>query len=397
MYDTRSGLARYVSKRARLLATVHETFAWRALAPEGIVMSIMNRLKFAVPAAALSLLFACSSYAQYTRTDLVTDTGTAKPADPSLVNGWGLTAFSFTPFWVSDNGTGVSTLYSGDGTKNNNLTVTIPAANGTGQGTPTGVVANITGSNFVVSEKGNSGTAFFIFATLDGTISGWNPGVGGDHATIAVPASSTNGAVYTGLAIANNGGNALLYAADDGPNRKVDVYNNSFQNQKTNLGPNAFVDPSVPKEFAPYGIQTVTDANGVETVWVTYTGLNKAQSGFVSAFTTTGVLKTSLHGPLHSPWGIALAPSNFPPFSNALLVSNNIPRGRIEAFDPNTGAYLGFLKDASGKAIEVNDIWAIQFGHGTEPNGLNGATNQLFFTAGPDNYAHGIFGVIDPQ
>jgi uncharacterized protein (TIGR03118 family) len=363
-------------------------------------MSIMNRLKFAVPAAAFSLLFACSSYAQYTRTDLVTDTGTAnQPADPSLVNGWGLVAPPTTPFWVSDNGTGRSTLYTGDGTKIQQLTVTIPPANGSGQGTPTGVVGNITGSNFVVSVTTTAGTksgsALFIFSTFDGTISGWNPGVGGTNATIAVPATATDGAVYTGLAIANNGGNPLLYAADDGPNRKVDVYNNSFQNQKANLGPNAFVDPSVPKEFAPYGIQTVTDANGVETVWVTYTGLNKAQSGFVSGFTTTGVLKTSLHGPLHSPWGIALAPNDFPPFSNALLVSNNIPRGRIEAFDPNTGAYLGFLKDASGKAIEVDDIWAIQFGHGGGPNG---ATNQLFFTAGPDNYGHGIFGVIDdPQ
>lgn len=361
-------------------------------------MSIVNRLKFAVPAAALSLLFACSSYAQYTRTDLVTDAGTAsQPASPNLVNAWGLVALSFTPFWVSDNGTGVSTLYLGDGTKVK-LTVTIPAANGTGQGTPTGVVGNITGSNFVVSSNSASGTAFFIFATLDGTISGWNPNVGGTNATIAVPASATNGAIYTGLAIANNGGNPFLYAADDGPNRKVDVYNNSFQNQKTNLGPNAFVDPSVPKEFAPYGIQTVTDANGVETVWVTYTGLNKARSGFVSGFTTTGVLKTSIHGPLHSPWGIAQAPADFGPFSNALLVSNNIPRGRIEAFDPNTGAYLGFLKDASGNGIEIDDIWAIQFGQGPEPDGgPNGATNQLFFTAGPDNYGHGIFGVIDLQ
>jgi uncharacterized protein (TIGR03118 family) len=359
-------------------------------------MSIMNRLKFAVPAAALSLLFACSSYAQYKRTDLVTDTGTASnPADPSLVNGWGLVALPATPFWVSDNGTGLSTLYSGTGSKFG-LTVTIPTATGSGQGTPTGVVGNITGSNFVVSVSTpsgvKSGSAFFIFSTLDGTISGWNPGVGGDHATIAAPA--TDGAVYTGLAIANNGGNPLLYAADDGPNRKVDVYNDSFQ--KKDLGPSAFVDPSVPKEFAPYGIQTVTDANGVETVWVTYTGLNKAQSGFVSAFTTTGALKSSVHvtGPLHSPWGIALAPADFGPFSNALLVSNNIPRGRIDAFDPTSGAYLGFLKDASGKAIEVDDIWAIQFGH---DGGPNGAHNQLFFTAGPDNYGHGIFGVIDLQ
>lgn len=366
----------------------------RALAPEGIVMSLLNQLKLAVPATALSLLFACSSYAQYTKTDLVTDTGTASnPADPSLVNAWGLVALPTSPFWVSDNGTGLSTLYTGTGLKLG-LTVAVPGANG-GQGAPTGVVGNITASDFVVTQGKNSGKAIFIFATLDGTISGWNPGVGGTNATIAVPASATNGASYTGLAIANNGGNPLLYAADDSANRKVDVYNGLFQ-LKTDLGPNAFVDPSVPKEFAPYGIQTVTDANGVETVWVTYTGLNKAQSGFVSAFTTTGVLKSSVHvtGPLHSPWGIALAPADFGPFSNALLVSNNISRGRIDAFNPETGAYLGFLKDKSGKAIEVDGIWAIQFG---QDGGANGAHNQLFYTGGPNNYANGVFGMISVE
>src|SRR5262249_24611934 len=144
---------------------------------------------------------------------------------------------------------------------------------------------------------------------------------------------------------------------------------------------------------APYGIQTVKDGQGVETVWVTYTGLNKAQSGFVSAFTTAGVLKSSIHvkGPLHSPWGVALAPANFGTFSNALLISNNISRGRIDAFNPSSGAYLGSLKDKSGKVIEIDGIWAIQFG---QDGGPNGSHNQLFFTAGPDNYGHGTFGVI---
>jgi uncharacterized protein (TIGR03118 family) len=213
-----------------------------------------------------------------------------------------------------------------------------------------------------------------------------------------VPASQTGGAIYTGLAIGSNNGENFLYAADDGPNRKVDVYNGLFQKQ--DLGPDAFVDPSVPKEFAPYGIQTVTDAKGNETVWVTYTGLShapsglvSAQSGFVAAFTTGGVLKSSIHvkGPLHSPWGVALAPADFGPFSNALLVSNNISRGRIAAFNPNTGAFLGVLRDASGKPIEIDGVWAIQFG---KDGGPNGAHNQLFFTAGPENYASGTFGVI---
>ena len=377
-----------------MLTTVHELTVWWALPPEGIKMSLLKLLKIAVPAAAVSLLLAGSGYAQYTKTDLVTDTGTTtNPADPSLVNAWGLVALPSSPFWVSDNATGLSTLYTGTGAKIP-LTVVVPGANG-GQGTPTGIVGNITASDFVVSANGKSGKAIFIFATLDGTISGWNPGVGGTNATIAVPASATNGASYSGLAIANNGGDPLLYAADDSANRKVDVYTSSFQ-LKTDLGPNAFLDPSVPKEFAPYGIQTVTDANGVETVWVTYTGLNKAQSGFVSAFTTTGVLKSSIHvrGPLHSPWGVALAPADFGPFSNALLISNNITRGRIEAFNSNTGAYLGYLKDASGKAIEIDGIWAIEFG---QDGGANGAHNQLFYTGGPNNYANGVFGVISVE
>jgi uncharacterized protein (TIGR03118 family) len=356
-------------------------------------MSLWKRLKFAVPAMALSLLFACSSYAQYTKTDLVTDTGTpSNPPDASLVNGWGLVALPTSPFWVSDNGTGVSTLYTGTGAKIP-LTVTVPAANG-GAGTPTGIVGNITASDFVVTEGKNSGKAIFIFATLDGTISGWNPGVGGTNATIAVPATATNGASYTGLAIGSNNGKTYLYAADDSANRKVDVYDGTFQ--PVDFGPDAFVDPSVPKEFAPYGIQVVTDSQGKETVWVTYTGLNKAQSGFVSAFSTAGALQTHIKvsGPLHSPWGVALAPADFGPFSNALLISNNITRGRIDAFNPNTGAYLGFLKDASGKAVEVDGIWAIQFGH---DGGPNGAHNQLFYTGGPNNYANGVFGVISVE
>jgi uncharacterized protein (TIGR03118 family) len=159
------------------------------------------------------------------------------------------------------------------------------------------------------------------------------------------------------------------------------------------LGPNAFLDPKIPQKFAPYGIQTITDANGVQTIWVTYTALDKAQSGFVDSFTPAGVLIShfALHGTLHSPWGVALAPADFGPMSNALLITDNTPRGRINAFDPKSGAFLGPLRDATGKAIEIDDIWAIQFGQG---GGANGNPNQLFFTAGNNNYGSGTFGVI---
>jgi uncharacterized protein (TIGR03118 family) len=126
---------------------------------------------------------------------------------------------------------------------------------------------------------------------------------------------------------------------------------------------------------------------------VTYTALNKAQGGFVDKFAADGTLLKhfAVHGPLHSPWGLAQAPADFGPMSNAILVSNNDAQGRINAFDPETGNFLGPLRDASGKPIEISEIWAIQFGLGGADNG---PTNQLFFTAGPNNYSNGLFGVI---
>ena len=156
----------------------------------------------------------------------------------------------------------------------------------------------------------------------------------------------------------------------------------------SNLSPNAFADPKIPREFAPYGIQNI---NG--DIWVTYTALNKGQGGFVDRFAADGELKQhfAVHGPLHSPWGLAQAPGDFGPMSNAILVSNNIPRGRINAFDPRTGTFLGPLRDATGKPIEIDGVWALQFG---QDGGPNGAHNQLFFTAGPNNYADGLFGMI---
>jgi uncharacterized protein (TIGR03118 family) len=242
-----------------------------------------------------------------------------------------------------------------------------------------------TSTDFTITDPvtHKSGRAIFIFATLDGTISGWNPGVGpgGDTATIAADRSGA-GATYTGLAFATNRGQNFLYAADDGTNRRIDMFDSTFTLVKS------FTDPGIPKEFAPYGIQTI---NG--QVWVTYTALNKGQGGFVDVFATDGTLVKhfAVHGPLHSPWGIALAPDNFGPMSNAILITNNISRGRINAFDPTSGAFLGPLRDAKNQPIEIDGIWAVQFGQGA---GANGATNQLFFTAGPNNYAHGLFGVI---
>jgi uncharacterized protein (TIGR03118 family) len=339
----------------------------------------------------LIALTTITASAQYKRTDLVSNQpGVAPATDPHLVNGWGLVALRTSPYWVSDNVTGFSTLYSAAG-QQVPLFVTIPPAPaepaGT-LGTPTGIVGNIStnATDFTITENGVSRPSVFIFATLDGTISGWNPAIGGgtgnSHATLAADRSDV-GAVYTGLAIATNQvGQTFLYAADGGPNRRVDMFDGTFKPVKS------FDDPAIPKNFTPYGIQTV---NG--QIWVTFTALNKAQSGFVDVFDTEGnlVKHFAVRGPLHSPWGIALAPADFGPMSNAILISNNTSKGQINAFNPQTGQFLGPLRDANGKVIEIDNIWALQFG---QDSSANGAHNQLFFTAGPNSYANGLFGVI---
>jgi uncharacterized protein (TIGR03118 family) len=350
---------------------------------------------FAVAALLCLSMLAPPAQAQYQRTDLVSNQAGAAPLqDQHLVNGWGLVSLPNTPFWVSDNGTGFSTLYTGGGAQAQ-LFVSIPASPSapTGTlGTPTGVVGNISPnpSDFTFTENGRSGQAVFIFATLDGTIVAWTPAVDPIDPTthlsvVHQPAAdrSNVGAVYTGLAIAvNDSKQAFLYAADNSANRRVDMFGSSFNFLKS------FSDPDIPQGFTPYGIQAI---NG--QIWVTFTALNKAQGGFVDVFDTAGnlVKHFAVHGPLHSPWGIAQAPGKFGPMSNAILISNNTSRGRINAFNPQTGEFLGPLRDATGHPIEIDQLWAIQFGQGAP---ANGPANQLFFTAGPSNYANGLFGTI---
>jgi uncharacterized protein (TIGR03118 family) len=340
-------------------------------------------------------MFAAPAEGQYQRTDLLSNQAGAAPLqDLHLVNGWGLVSLPTSPYWVSDNGSGFSTLYTAGGAQVP-LFVSIPAlpsAPAGTLGTPTGVVGNISPNpnDFTITENNNSGRASFIFATLDGTIIAWNPTVDPTNPTTHIsvatrtPADrSSAGAVYTGLAIAvNDSKQAFLYAADDSTNRRIDMFDSSFNFVKS------FSDPDIPQDFTPYGIQAI---NG--QIWVTYTGLNKAQGGFVDVFDTAGglVKHFAVHGPLHSPWGIAQAPANFGPMSKAILISNNTSRGRINAFNPETGEFLGPLLDASGQPIEIDQLWAIQFGQGAA---ANGPANQLFFTAGPSNYANGLFGTI---
>lgn len=329
------------------------------------------------------VLFSTYALAQYQVTFLVSNQPGTSTTDSNLVNGWGLSRGPATPFWVSDNVTGKATLYNGNGTIVP-LVVTIPPAPGNTTGTPTGTVFNITTANatpsFLITRGGVTAPSLFLFATLDGTIAAWN--LNGDITNaMTVADKSGAGAVYTGLAIASTSSGDFLFAADNGPNSRVDVFNSSFTLV------NSFTDPNIKGGFAPYGIQNL---NG--NIWVTFGG-NKSASGFVDEFSPSGNLlqHIAVNGPLHSPWGLAMAPATgFGPFSGAVLVANNIAKGRIDAFDPQTGAFLGVLRDPSGQPIEINQIWAIMFGN----SGSNGTPDQLFFSAGPDNYANGRFGMI---
>ena len=351
--------------------------------------------------AALTLSPAAS--AQYKRTDMVTDTGKdGTQTEAFLKNAWGMASTATSPIWISDNDTGKSTLYtivnssSGVSTIIASLVVTIPSVTNGQPGSPTGMVANPSAgasTDFSVSATVNgqvkTARAAFIWATLDGTISGWNPGVLPTTAVIAKDRSDV-AASYTGLTTASSGGHNYLYAADGGPNRRIDVFDSSFNLHS--FSPDAFVDPNIPRTFTPYGIERICQGADCN-IWVTYTSLGKAQSGFVSEFTTDGTLVRSmaLSGPMHSPWGVALAPaSGFGPMSGALLISNNTSRGKIDAYDPVTGEFLGSLRDANGKVIEIDQLWGIRFGIG----GSNGLPNELFFTAGSNEYGDGLFGVI---
>jgi len=317
----------------------------------------------------------------YQVTALVKNGSGAPHKDPNLRNAWGIANFPGSPFWVSDEASGKSTLYDGMGTPfppQGPLVVTVPPASGTGQGTPTGMVAN-TDTNpmdFVISGGGGTGPAFFIFDTLDGTISGWN---GGTDAVITVNRSS-NGSHYTGLAMGFNNGATFLYAADNGSNARVDMFDATFNFVAS------FADTGT--DLAPYNVQNI---NGY--LYVTY-GKVGVSGGLVDVFTTGGrmVRRFATNGKLEEPWGLALAPPNFGKFSNALLVGN-VSDGHINAFDYTTRMFLGQLANTLGHTITIPGLWGLTFGSGGAGN-VNGQTNQLFFSAGPNNYADGLFGVI---
>ncbi|HLV85578.1 MAG TPA: TIGR03118 family protein [Candidatus Sulfotelmatobacter sp.] len=337
----------------------------------------------------------CSSaaLAQYQITNLDSNqVGKASHDDPLIVNAWGLVHGPGTAWWLSDNSSGWSTLYDGTGKPITGLRVVVPTAgNGpdsgkglNGPGSPTGIVYNATSAQNGAQEFQVQGwSSIFLFATLDGTISGWSPISNFNQAILAVD-NSANKSVYTGLAITNRPKGNLLYAADLA-NGKVDMFDANFKLVKS------FTDAMLLSGFAPFGIR---DINGI--VYVAYASVSGGNGGFVVQFREDGTPvspgKPLISGlPLNQPWGIAGAPRNFGPLSNTLLISNNTNFGTINAFDPFTGQLVGSVKDSTGNAIRIDQLWGIDFGDGL---GNNGAATQLFFAAGPNNNLAGTFGVI---
>ena len=333
-------------------------------------------------------IFSKDAVAPFAQKNLVSDIanppgGAPVVVDTNLKNPWGMSFGPTTPFWVSDQRTGVTTLYTsnadGSTAAKVPLTVTIPPAAGRTVGSPTGQVFNGT-ADFTIS----GGPARFIFADIDGTIAAWN----GSQGTQAVTVATTTGAVYTGLAIGNNQAGNFLFAANNKAGR-IDVFDKSFH--PATLAGN-FEDPDLPAGATPFKPFNVQDIGG--TLYVAYdkvTPTDREHDGIVDAFDTNGnFLRRVVTGGVNAPWGLALAPDNFGPFSNDLLVGNfGLGDGKINAYDPNTGQFLCNLTDANGNPLAFERLWAIAFG-----NGATGGSNVLFFNAGINAEQDGLFGSI---
>lgn len=327
---------------------------------------------------------------RFAQTNLVSDLpGMAAFTDPDLVNPWGIAFGTTSPFWVSDNGTGKSTLYNTSGTKQS-LVVSIPAPGG-GVAAPTGVVFNGTGA-FPLAPGGPS--SVFLFATENGTIAGWHPTLGTMASTLVDNGGAD--AIYKGLAVSGSGSAARLYAANFHAGT-VDAFDATF----APILPGSFVDPLLPSGFAPFNVQSFAGQ-----LYVTYARQDAAGeddvpgpgNGFIDVFDLNGTLVRRLAsgGPLNSPWGMTMAPAGFGDFGGSLLVGN-FGGGTIDAFDPATGVFLGALNGADGSLLRIPGLWGLTFGNG----GNGGDPNLLYFAAGIPGPGgeledHGLFGSLAP-
>ena len=357
----------------------------------------------------LALSFPSLTFAQhYTQTNLVTDMGSSAPVtDSNLKNAWGLSRSTGSPWWVSDNGTGVSTLYNIAGTTStlaatvNPLVVVIPPPNGsTSTSTPTGQVFN--GSADFTLAPGIP--ARFIFVTEDGTISGWNPGFDPAHPNNAVlKVDNSPNAVYKGVTTGDVDGVRYLYVANFRSGH-IEVYDTNFKAVLSSndhggehhgiFSEESFDDGEIPEGYAPFNIQNIGGS-----LFVAYAKQNAARHddvagegfGFVDIFSTTGKLEGRLeHGPwLNSPWGVVWAPRDFGEFSNRVLVGN-FGSGQIAAFNGFTGKFIGLMQNPNGTTLAIDGLWALAFGNSANA----GPYNALFFTAGPNAEANGLFGAL---
>jgi uncharacterized protein (TIGR03118 family) len=360
---------------------------------------------------ALAILPLTTFAQNYVQTNLVSDMpqmpnadGSTVTIDPNLKNAWGLARGAASPWWVNNNGTGTSTLYTGAGATVA-LVVTVPNAKGvTTHSNPTGMVFNGT-TDFDIA-PGNP--AEFIFATSNGTISGWGPPAtpvtaAGKSVALNEVDESKNGAVFLGLTWVESEGNHFLLAANFRENR-IEMFDKNFK--RVNLSDDAFADDHVPRDFAPYNVQAVGS-----TVVVTYAKQNATkngaddncgeQCGFVNVFSARGKLLQRLeNGPwFNAPWGVALAPQDFGFFSHNLLIGNRFG-GTIAAFDVVSGKFLGNLLDASDSPIAINGLWGLEFDNrGSNEAGTTATPSTgpaLFFSAGINGYADGLFGTFTP-
>ena len=330
----------------------------------------------------------------FIETPLISDVATpGVMTDPNMVNPWGISYGPTSPFWLSDNNTGSTSIDSVSGaavTVNTIPAVTIPGPTPGTTSSPTGQVFNPFPSAFAMP-SGNPST--FLFATEDGTIAGWYTGTQAsilvnDSANVgAGDAASMTGAVYKGLAIGMSASGPTLYAANF-RHGTVDMFSSTFQAIKS------FTDPTVPAGYAPFNVQML---NG--TLYVTYAQQDAAKhddvggpgSGFVDAFDPNGNLigRVGSGGTLDSPWGLAIAPPTFGSFAGDLLVGN-FGDGTINVYNPTTDAYLGQLTGAGGKPLAIDGLWALTPGNG----GAGGDVDTIYFTAGPQGQTHGLFGSI---
>ncbi|HEX4701015.1 MAG TPA: TIGR03118 family protein [Pseudonocardiaceae bacterium] len=346
----------------------------------------------ATPAAHPTWIPAGSEFHQ---TNLVADQASAGAVitDPTMLNPWGLTFSATSPLWVSDNNSGLATIYSipagGTTITKAGLVVTVQGGRAsTNDGSsPTGQVFNPS-TGFVVTGPAGSGPAAFIFDSESGQIQAWTPKA--DPANAIVEVSSPT-AVYKGLAIAATDQGTFLYAANFNAGT-VDVYNSSFQ--LTHLV-GSFSDPRIPHDYAPFGIQEI---NGL--IYVTYAQQDAAKhddvagpgKGFVDIYTTNGLLLKRLasRGALNAPWGIAQAPASFGRFGGDLLVGN-FGNGWINAYEQFSGEPAGPLLDQKGSPIAIDGLWALQFGTAS-----TGGTGTLLFSSGPNAQADGLIGSLNP-